>query len=753
MLCHNIERSSCTARIKQCGNRKNTNNTSQPSPQLSCSSPSTTCHSSIPSNKSFTAPPLSGIHKSTSRSGGGHARSLGFSDSFDFKPSESFQNLPQTVSLSSGLAQAGRKSTLQHTLEGLSNPLQPRYSSSRDSIASHHPVLKKAKYDNPMHAYCNHTFSTLHKKPNNNLLQQQHSQETLSKLTNTSTLTASKFEASSHPQSSGSHFPTEKKFADFPSRKRPADDEFQAALDSLSSNQNSSSQTAKNDSTLYYCHWGDNCDAMKFATEIDFDFHLKSEHLKSPFSNLPTDRSVSVSSTDTVSDGSLGCIPSSGNSASESRAAIDNKSLVCNWDSCNLELTEFESLLQHIKKDHVSSFSKFPHSECSHSHDHDTLTAMQDSKLLPEHSKDSQEPSKTQLQDKNSSESYNLQCLWDSCGFNTESADLFDSHLLNMHLNPMTLPSQYDDNENQASNAQYCSSSDCLDKTHEHALKNGVSMFQCEWKSCNFKVDNLNDFTSHVRQNHTLNAHESAALKSSGTDGVEMNKELSSLYPMLSSDLDSKAQENNIKILPKPLYYESAKPEPGIKHQHSSSEHTQDCDHDHASTDGPAVCQWLCTDPDTQETHECGKVFSDAAELTAHISEDHVGFRKNQYVCMWAGCDRHGRPFAQRQKITRHLQTHTKNKPFKCEVCGNSFAEEAVLRQHMRIHSGERPFECKVCGKKFAASTALSVHLRTHTGEKPLACKWPGCGKRFSESSNLAKHMKSKSFLPLQFYS
>lgn len=138
----------------------------------------------------------------------------------------------------------------------------------------------------------------------------------------------------------------------------------------------------------------------------------------------------------------------------------------------------------------------------------------------------------------------------------------------------------------------------------------------------------------------------------------------------------------------------------------------------------------------------CSQTFLSLASLTAHVIADHVGSGCLEYVCRWAGCTRNCEPFTQRQKIIRHVYTHTKHKPHACEVCGAAFASASVLVQHSRIHSGERPYSCAECGKLFATSTALSIHTRTHTGLKPLVCKFPGCGKRFSESSNLAKHMR-----------
>lgn len=165
---------------------------------------------------------------------------------------------------------------------------------------------------------------------------------------------------------------------------------------------------------------------------------------------------------------------------------------------------------------------------------------------------------------------------------------------------------------------------------------------------------------------------------------------------------------------------------------------------DHIRFEEHHRCKWLIGDGN-HKISPCNMCFNSAEALTKHLSTEHVGSGRSNYICYWQDCDRCNRPFAQRQKIIRHIAIHTGNRPFVCHICGHTCSEEAVLKQHQRTHTGEKPFSCSICQKTFSASTALSVHMRTHTGFKPLVCKYPGCGKRFSESSNLTKHMKTHS--------
>ncbi|KAI8965982.1 hypothetical protein F5Y11DRAFT_354630 [Daldinia sp. FL1419] len=157
------------------------------------------------------------------------------------------------------------------------------------------------------------------------------------------------------------------------------------------------------------------------------------------------------------------------------------------------------------------------------------------------------------------------------------------------------------------------------------------------------------------------------------------------------------------------------------------------------------ICQWIIS-PGGEGHEICGHVCKDSYSLHEHLCNNHISLltSKTKYLCLWKGCPRRGdQVFASRNKLRRHLATHTSYKPHKCAICGEGFSAQQALDQHVRTHTGETPYKCDFegCDKSFKQKSALTMHKRTHTGEKPLECDI--CGKCFCESSNLSKHRKT----------
>ncbi|KAF8892055.1 hypothetical protein BD779DRAFT_1610244 [Infundibulicybe gibba] len=283
-----------------------------------------------------------------------------------------------------------------------------------------------------------------------------------------------------------------------------------------------------------------------------------------------------------------------------------------------------------------------------------------------------------------------LVCMWDNCQAAFGSLDDLAHHVNLHHLRVQTPPPS----STTASTSQ-------------------ASRISCLWRDCNLSPQSpptngeskemLNTLTNHLFHDH-LGFSSESLLASQTCD-----------YPK------SEVEEHLSSI---------STPSEWSIHTNSPLPSSQDSN---MSTD-THQCHW----------RSCGQTFQTCDELTAHLTAVHVGAGKAHYECYWGKCNRHGdHGFTSKQKICRHLQSHTGHRPFQCKICLQNFSEAATLQQHMRRHTQEKPYKCDYpgCGKSFAITGALTIHKRTHNGHKPFKCTY--CDRGFAESSNLSKHLRT----------
>ncbi|XP_044754249.1 zinc finger protein 236-like isoform X2 [Coccinella septempunctata] len=154
--------------------------------------------------------------------------------------------------------------------------------------------------------------------------------------------------------------------------------------------------------------------------------------------------------------------------------------------------------------------------------------------------------------------------------------------------------------------------------------------------------------------------------------------------------------------------------------------------------------------PKENETNENCKVYS--------LKQKFDGSNK-VYICSY--CNKEAK---KPSDLIRHIRTHTKEKPFKCQ-CGSSFALKSTLQSHMKVHKGRK---CEKCSKVIASAKVWKAHLRKHEinknevkqqdcldiavpsdspinrhtiiSDKPLKCQL--CSSSFSKKENLSQHMR-----------
>ncbi|ESO99992.1 hypothetical protein LOTGIDRAFT_54849, partial [Lottia gigantea] len=124
--------------------------------------------------------------------------------------------------------------------------------------------------------------------------------------------------------------------------------------------------------------------------------------------------------------------------------------------------------------------------------------------------------------------------------------------------------------------------------------------------------------------------------------------------------------------------------------------------------------------------------------LRNHVKSHHTLNRVKNFIC-----DLCGKSFFSRNAWHDHTLHHTNRQPYECDLCEKKFARKRNLTEHREIHLGTdnlKTFSCEICGHTTRQKYNIVVHMRTHTKEKPYKCDI--CGQFFMYTVTLQQHKR-----------
>ncbi|OZJ01998.1 hypothetical protein BZG36_04724, partial [Bifiguratus adelaidae] len=83
----------------------------------------------------------------------------------------------------------------------------------------------------------------------------------------------------------------------------------------------------------------------------------------------------------------------------------------------------------------------------------------------------------------------------------------------------------------------------------------------------------------------------------------------------------------------------------------------------------------------------CKKQYEDPEQLYLHLTNEHVGRKSTNNLCLKCGWENCGVNTVKRDHITSHLRVHVPLKPHNCEICNKSFKRPQDLKKHEKTHS------------------------------------------------------------------
>ena len=101
-------------------------------------------------------------------------------------------------------------------------------------------------------------------------------------------------------------------------------------------------------------------------------------------------------------------------------------------------------------------------------------------------------------------------------------------------------------------------------------------------------------------------------------------------------------------------------------------------------------------------------------------------------------CPKCDKEFGTRRGLTHHMQLHTGQFRYFCDLCRKGYNGNHALKVHMDKHRGIK-YQCEFCPKTFTSLQKREYHTSVHTGNYRFNCDI--CNKGFNEKDRYLKHV------------
>ncbi|KAH3774513.1 hypothetical protein DPMN_175895 [Dreissena polymorpha] len=243
-----------------------------------------------------------------------------------------------------------------------------------------------------------------------------------------------------------------------------------------------------------------------------------------------------------------------------------------------------------------------------------------------------------------------------------------------------------------------------------------LKLVKCDY--CDFTVTKYNDLRLHYMENHSAKIkvceHCDLVFLSEKSYRIHCNSEAH--QKCLDSNLEnSKEQQFKCDVCKKSF------PDEKYRNFHTAYHHL----HIHTDADLDKIRGERCA------TYKQYREFLDHIEAT-------VSDPNTKVLC--SECGAH----VQRKAILSHLRLHTKDRPFKCNLCAKGFATGNCLRRHLQFHFGIAERKCEFCGKEFFRGEHYMKHMLIHKAEQANEALYSCdiCKVNFPLEIQLTRHMR-----------